>query len=384
MGIKTVFVVDDSRVAQVILGRLLTAQGLDVTEMESGEKALSLLEQGQYPDLIFMDMMMPGLSGIETTAKIKEDTKTQHIPVVMCTGNDTALERESAMASGVNYFVAKPPVEGELEKVLAECALVHDVEASSSESATPTEIPVEASIGETIVDEVAPPVMVAATESPASMVIDESAIRESLKREFEEQIATAAESWMPMVMTQVKELMEQEKTALDQQIEEKAATWMPTVVSNVKSLIAQEESEAADVDEAAIAESTKQLGKEAAENAVADIVGVRVEEAVAEINLSAKIDELIETQTVGWLAIQQAKLEQDLLPIMQEKIADEVKLQVKAGLTEEAMLEIKSNVQDDVYATIEHLTENVINPLKYKIRLLTIALVALAAGVIIF
>ena len=117
---KTAFVVDDSRVARVVLGRLLRSHGYEVIELESAEAALEHLATDDNPELIFMDMMMPEMNGIEATVQIKADLTTKDIPIVICTGHsDVAAERVASLAAGALDLVSKPPTADELEAVFA-------------------------------------------------------------------------------------------------------------------------------------------------------------------------------------------------------------------------------------------------------------------------
>ncbi len=424
MAVKTAFVVDDSRVARVILGRLLTSQGLDVTEIESGEEALERLRNGRHPDVIFMDMVMQGLSGVETTTQIKAETTTQHIPVIMCTGNDGSPERQAALSAGASSIVAKPPVEGELEQALA--PFQHIERETVVEEVVPESIPAapmswntpspeqektkelsnntfnENAFMEEVRAEINTRFAVAAAAWMPEVIMNVEALLTQEKADVAGQFSAAAEAWMPQVTTNVKALVAEEKVNIDQQFAEAAAAWMPEVTENVQTLITGFEQNVLpnlvrDMAQQAAAEILSQqqqagsgqdaaakISKEVAEQAVANIAMSKVEQAVAEFNVVGQIQAAIAAQTSAWLVMQQTQLEKTMLPVMQKKLAAESAAHIEAGLTDEVMLKVKSNVQEDVYATIEHLTENVVNPLKKQIRMLTIALVALAAWVIIF
>ena len=73
MKIDKVLVVDDSKVAHLTLRKMLTERGIDVDWVGSGEDSLTYLKQ-QQPNVIFMDVMMPGMDGFETTTAIKNNT----------------------------------------------------------------------------------------------------------------------------------------------------------------------------------------------------------------------------------------------------------------------------------------------------------------------
>ena len=87
MQAKKVLLVDDSKSARFILGRLLQQHEYHVEMAESAEEALGLLKANQ-PDAIFMDHMMPGMDGLIATSRIKQNPATAHIPIVMCSSNE--------------------------------------------------------------------------------------------------------------------------------------------------------------------------------------------------------------------------------------------------------------------------------------------------------
>lgn len=114
---RTALLVDDSKSARFVLGKLLKRHDFEVEMVDSAEAALSFLENHR-PDAIFMDHMMPGMDGLSATSTIKSDPQTSHIPVVMCTSNDGEHYLEEARAHGALATLQKPPESGQLEEVL--------------------------------------------------------------------------------------------------------------------------------------------------------------------------------------------------------------------------------------------------------------------------
>jgi len=125
---RTALLVDDSKSARFVLGKLLKRHDFEVEMVDSAEAALSFLENHR-PDAIFMDHMMPGMDGLSATSTIKNDPQTSHIPVVMCTSNDGEHYLEEARSHGALATLQKPPVSGQLEEVLKvlECVLQESV-----------------------------------------------------------------------------------------------------------------------------------------------------------------------------------------------------------------------------------------------------------------
>jgi signal transduction histidine kinase len=103
----TVLVVDDEAENREILSLLLQAQGLTVTTAEDGEAALSAVADAP-PDLILLDVRMPGIDGFEVCHRLKADPLTVFIPVVILTALGGAPERIKGAAAGADDFLAKP------------------------------------------------------------------------------------------------------------------------------------------------------------------------------------------------------------------------------------------------------------------------------------
>lgn len=103
-------IVDDSRVARMSLKKALAPHDVDVTEANSAEEAFEYLEASQqYPDIIFMDVMMDGLDGVSATKQLKATPKFRAIPIVICTGNQNELDNENALEAGAISVLNKPP-----------------------------------------------------------------------------------------------------------------------------------------------------------------------------------------------------------------------------------------------------------------------------------
>ena len=104
MGEK-VLVVDDEFEIRDLLSKFLTEEGYDVILASNGEEALELAQR-ENPQVILLDILMPGFSGIETCRRLKAAEKTRFIPVIMATALwDTHAE---AVEAGAEDFVTKP------------------------------------------------------------------------------------------------------------------------------------------------------------------------------------------------------------------------------------------------------------------------------------
>ncbi|MBL1320444.1 MAG: response regulator [Methylophaga sp.] len=131
---RQALVVDDSRVARLTLSKLLAPYDLDIVQIASGEEALSYLNASNVnPDIIFMDVTMQGLDGLETTKKIKENESLSAIPVVMCTGHDTQGDQDNAIAVGAIAALTKPPQREILAEIMNQLERHVDVEDKPAE-----------------------------------------------------------------------------------------------------------------------------------------------------------------------------------------------------------------------------------------------------------
>ena len=113
MAIKKIMVVDDSPTERAFMEGMLKKRGYDVLLVDSGEIAIERAKSEQ-PDLILMDVVMPGLNGFQATRAITRDEKTKHIPVIICTTKDQETDKIWGLRQGAKDYVTKPVVENEL------------------------------------------------------------------------------------------------------------------------------------------------------------------------------------------------------------------------------------------------------------------------------
>jgi signal transduction histidine kinase len=108
-----VLIVDDERRNAELLKVMLVPEGYALLTASSGEEALGLLAV-QQPDLILLDVMMPGMDGYEVAGKIKENPATRNIPVIMLTALDDRNARMLGLNAGAEDFLTKPVDRAEL------------------------------------------------------------------------------------------------------------------------------------------------------------------------------------------------------------------------------------------------------------------------------
>lgn len=108
-----ILIVDDEERNIKLLKGMLALEGYDIFGALEGEEALKLVYD-EYPDLILLDVMMPGMDGFEVSRRLKEDEKTRMIPVVMVTALMEKEYRIKALESGADDFLTKPVDNSEL------------------------------------------------------------------------------------------------------------------------------------------------------------------------------------------------------------------------------------------------------------------------------
>jgi len=111
-----VLVVDDAEGIRTYLANLLELSGYDVDSAEDGKRALALLNGGAAPDVVILDVMMPGIDGIETLRRIKE--RHASVPVIMLSVVGKASTIVEAMQLGASDYINKPFEEEELQLTL--------------------------------------------------------------------------------------------------------------------------------------------------------------------------------------------------------------------------------------------------------------------------
>ncbi|GAA0867512.1 hypothetical protein GCM10009116_00640 [Brevundimonas basaltis] len=105
---RTILIVDDIEQNRDILDRHLRRAGFATRTCEDGAETIRLLSSDFLPDLILLDWMMPGLSGLETLQAIRERYTPDALPVIMCTAVGEESSVVTAIKAGANDFVLKP------------------------------------------------------------------------------------------------------------------------------------------------------------------------------------------------------------------------------------------------------------------------------------
>lgn len=112
-----ILIVDDSRTQLESLSKTLIKHGYEILAAKDGEEAVDSASKHK-PDLILMDVVMPGLNGFQATRQITQNEVTSNIPVIILTGKDQETDKVWAKRQGAKDYIVKPAKEKELiEKI---------------------------------------------------------------------------------------------------------------------------------------------------------------------------------------------------------------------------------------------------------------------------
>ncbi len=107
MPIQKILIVDDSPTERYFLTDILVKNGFSVSTAENGEEAM-LKIKADKPQLILMDVVMPGQNGFQVTRAISRDPETQDVPIIICTSKGQETDRIWGMRQGAKDYIVKP------------------------------------------------------------------------------------------------------------------------------------------------------------------------------------------------------------------------------------------------------------------------------------
>jgi twitching motility two-component system response regulator PilH len=107
MPIKKILVVDDSPTERLAMTEFLARNGYEVVTAENGEDAITK-SRNELPDLILMDVVMPGMNGYQATRTISRWETTSNIPIIMCTSKSLETDKIWGMRQGAYDYLVKP------------------------------------------------------------------------------------------------------------------------------------------------------------------------------------------------------------------------------------------------------------------------------------
>jgi len=109
----SILIVDDEDLIRSLLRLTLVRVGYDVTEAETGEEGITIVREIE-PDLVLLDVMMPGMDGFEVCQKIRQDPVVGDIPIIMLSARKDQRSRRHSQQVGANKYLTKPWVPDEL------------------------------------------------------------------------------------------------------------------------------------------------------------------------------------------------------------------------------------------------------------------------------
>jgi DNA-binding response OmpR family regulator len=113
-----ILIVEDERLARESLAKYLSLKGFEVLTAIRGEEAIALTLR-DYPDIILMDLGLPGMSGIEAAQVIKQQyPQISRIPIIAVTGRPRELWEDAARAAGISLYMTKPVLPSDLVKAI--------------------------------------------------------------------------------------------------------------------------------------------------------------------------------------------------------------------------------------------------------------------------
>lgn len=116
---KRILVVDDDEMVRLALEELLVPEGYEIHAVSSGKEAIEKVAEGGY-DLLMLDIIMPGMDGIELCRKIREREDYSEVPIVFLTAKSRDDDRAVGMEAGANLFLSKPISPEKLLALIAE------------------------------------------------------------------------------------------------------------------------------------------------------------------------------------------------------------------------------------------------------------------------
>ncbi|MEZ5457179.1 MAG: response regulator [Lysobacteraceae bacterium] len=108
-----ILIIEDSPTDAHVMSRILERNGHQVVHADSAETGVDRA-RGELPDLILMDVILPGMNGFQATRLLSRDAKTQHIPIIIVSTKSMETDRVWGMRQGAKDYVVKPPVESDL------------------------------------------------------------------------------------------------------------------------------------------------------------------------------------------------------------------------------------------------------------------------------
>ncbi|MBX2823369.1 MAG: response regulator [Gammaproteobacteria bacterium] len=118
----TILIIEDSATDTLVLRKMLERHGFDVVTATHGQQGIDMATE-QSPDLILMDIVMPGVNGFQATRQLQKQEQTASIPVIIITTKDQETDRIWGLRQGAREFLVKPVSEKALVDCVRSCLL---------------------------------------------------------------------------------------------------------------------------------------------------------------------------------------------------------------------------------------------------------------------
>lgn len=118
MSIKHILVIEDSATQRTYMQQLLVKHNYEVSLAANGEEGIEKAKAVK-PDLILIDVVMPGMNGFQATRLLSRDPLTKHVPIIICTSKGQETDRMWGLRQGAKDYVVKPVDDGELLSKIA-------------------------------------------------------------------------------------------------------------------------------------------------------------------------------------------------------------------------------------------------------------------------
>lgn len=105
---KRIYIVEDDENIREMIQMALRSFSYDVAPFDNAEDALAALESNTLPALVIFDIMLPKMSGLDATRKLRESSKTKKIPVMLLTAKDTEIDKVAGLDAGADDYITKP------------------------------------------------------------------------------------------------------------------------------------------------------------------------------------------------------------------------------------------------------------------------------------
>ncbi|MCB0190884.1 MAG: response regulator [Anaerolineae bacterium] len=149
---NTILIVDDQLSAREVLRGLLTGQGYNLIFASNGEEALAMARES-IPDLILLDVMMPGMDGFEVCEAVRADTRIAEVPILLVTALDDRESRLRGIKAGADDFISKPYDQNELRARVQTIVKLNRYRRLHTERAKFEWVVDKATLGHLVVDE---------------------------------------------------------------------------------------------------------------------------------------------------------------------------------------------------------------------------------------